>query len=51
MDRDGVAEIVTANGPQAEPRVHLLNLVKHKEIDDFFAFGAGFRGGVFGGGD
>jgi len=47
MNRDGVADIITAPGPGGGPHVKLFDGVTGQVLSEFMAYDAAFRGGVF----
>lgn len=47
IDRDGFADIVTAAGPGGGPHVQVFSGRTGGVIKSFFAYGAGFTGGVY----
>src|SRR5262249_38941684 len=46
VNGDGKADIITGAGPGAGPHVKVFDAVTNSEIKSFFAFDAGFTGGV-----
>jgi hypothetical protein len=46
-DGDGRADVVTGAGPGAFPHVRVFNALAQEALDQFYAFDAQFRGGVF----
>jgi hypothetical protein len=47
VNGDGTADIITGAGPGAGPHVKVFDGRSHEELASFFAYGAGFAGGVF----
>ncbi len=47
VNGDGVSDIITGAGPGAGPHVKVFDGRTHAELYNFFAYGAGFAGGVF----
>jgi hypothetical protein len=47
LNGDGMAEIVAGAGPGAGPHVKVFSGQTGAELDDYFAYGRGFAGGVY----
>ncbi len=47
VNGDGIADIITAAGPGAGPHVKVFDGRSGAELRSFFAYGAGFTGGVY----
>lgn len=47
INGDGVADIITGAGPGAAPAVKVFDGREGQQLQSFFAYDAGFRGGVF----
>ena len=47
LNADGLPEIITGTGPGGRSNVRVFDGLTHQQLDDLFAYGDLFTGGIF----